>query len=104
MENVKTLTVDILSNFDELNKWQRNFIIIVMQLFLRLPNRYTFLEMGKYSILNESTFRLNFQKPFDFMKFNILLIKKVCSKELINVFDPIFMSKSGKKTGGKIAA
>ncbi len=56
--------------------------------------------MGRYSKYNESTFRNNFDKPFDFLSFNQKLIREVCEKEIVLAFDPSFITKSGKETPG----
>jgi hypothetical protein len=50
---------------------------------------------GNYS---EQTYRNNFHKDFDFLKFNMELVKDHCSDNLIIGFDPSFVCKSEKHT------
>lgn len=98
--NVKTLTAAILSNMPETSKWQSNFLIENFDLQCRLQGRHNFLNMGRYSELNESTFRNNYGKDFDFFEFYRHLINQYCSQECITAFDPSYISKSGKHTPG----
>lgn len=98
--SIKTLTANILSKIQTLDKWQQKFIIHLFWLILTLRGRVNFEQLGRYSHYNESTFRNNFDKFFDFLSFNQELIKMVCGKELAIAFDPSFISKSGKHTPG----
>jgi hypothetical protein len=41
-----------------------------------------------------------FGKIFNWFNFNFLLIQQHCSKEIIAVFDPSYIKKSGKHTYG----
>lgn len=41
-----------------------------------------------------------FAKVFDWFEFNFQLVKSTCQKEVIAVFDPCFIQKSGRKTYG----
>ena len=98
--NVKTLTAAILDEIPELTKPQRDFLIENFDLQCRIRGRHNFLNMGRYSDYNESTFRNNYQKDFDFFAFNHELVNRYCSDERICAFDPSYISKSGKHTPG----
>ena len=98
--NVKTLTAAILDKMPEINKWQRDFLIENFDLQCRMRGRHNFLNMSRYSDLNESTFRENYGRNFDFVAFNRQLIDQFCSKECGIAFDPSYISKSGKHTPG----
>jgi len=67
---------------------------------LTVPHRVNFLQLGRYGALGEQSYRLNFEKEFDYVSFNCELIEAHSSGELILGFDPSFISKSGKKTPG----
>ena len=67
-------------------------------LFMGLRGRYNFLNMARYGQYGEQTYRNQFQKPFDFKRFNKELIKQKCSRHLINAFDPSYIPKSVKQT------
>ena len=92
--------------FDKLNgttKWQLNFFIEVFDLIYSIQGRFNFQNLTRYSKLNESTFRRNFQKFFDWLDFNLALIRLSgvnLNEEVIAVFDCSFLTKSGKKTYG----
>jgi hypothetical protein len=98
--SISTLTSTILDKMSEIGKWQYKFLLIIFPLQLSLRGRHNFLNMGRYSELNEWTYRKNYGDEFDFMTFNGHLIKEYCSEELVVAFDPSYIGKSGKKTPG----
>jgi len=98
--SVKTLTATILGKMDQINKWQERFIIENMAMQLCLRGRHNFSQMARYSEYNESTFRQNYGRDFEFATFNSHLITQVCPGEKIAAFDPSYISKSGKSTPG----
>ncbi len=81
-----------------LNKWRRDFIFEVFILFLLIPGRINFLQLGRYSSYGEQRFRQQFSKVFDFMAFNSALIKDSFSGPLAIAIDPSYIPKAGKKT------
>jgi len=98
--NVKTLTATILDKMPEIGKWQSDFLIENFDLQCRLRGRHNFLNMARYSSMNESTFRTNYEKDFDFQQFNLHLCDMFCEEERTVAFDPSYISKSGKATPG----
>lgn len=92
--------------FDKLSgttKWQLNFFIEVFDLIYSIQGRFNFQNLCRYSQLNESTFRRNFQKFIDWLDFNFQLIKIAgvdFEGEIIAAMDCSFITKSGKKTHG----
>ncbi|MGL5272065.1 MAG: transposase [Phocaeicola sp.] len=80
-----------------LNKWRRDFILEVLMLFLSIPGRINFLQLGRYSSYGEQRFRQQFDKEFDFMTFNSALVKESFSGPLAIAIDPSYIPKSGKK-------
>jgi len=98
--NVKTLTTQILDKMSEIGKWQKDFLIENFDLQCRLRGRHNFINMTRYSSLNESTFHVNYQKDFDFKQFNLHLCDMFCEDEKTVAFDPSYISKSGKQTPG----
>jgi hypothetical protein len=85
---------------DDIGVWQRDFLLDLFDLWLCLHGRYNFTHLGRYEQRNESTYRENFAKPFDFFSFNFLLVQQHLSDQLIIAFDPSYISKSGKCTDG----
>ena len=97
---VETFIGTILSKMSEIGKIQSKFIVHIIVLYLSLRGRYNFLNLGRYGHYSEQSYRLNFGKRFSFKKFNTGLIEKHCGKELLWIFDPSYIAKSGKKTPG----
>ena len=94
----KTLISTILSKMDNLAKFQSNFIISVMLLYLSLRGRYTFSGLSRYGEYCEKSYRLHFEEGFDFLAFNKELILANLANERILAFDPSYLPKSGTKT------
>jgi len=92
--------------FDKLTgttKWQLDFFIEIFNLIYSIQGRVNFKNLTRYSNLNETTFRRNFQKFFDWLDFNyqlILLSGVDMQAEVIAAFDCSFIPKAGSKTFG----
>lgn len=76
------------------------FIIHIVELWLAMNCRYVFTNMERWGRMTEKSYRHRFSKFFDWFGFNFLLTQQHCSKEIIAVFDPTYISKSGKHTYG----
>ena len=98
--SIKIPIEQILNKMSEIGKWQGYFLKENFELQLQLRGHHNFLNMGRYSEKNESTFRENYGRPFDFATFNVQLSKKYCSSECAVTFDRSYISKSGKHTPG----
>ena len=71
----------------------------VMKLFMAIPDRINFLQLGRYGEFSEQTYRNNFKKDsFDWFSFNEQLVKEHLhgTRKAIAI-DPSYISKSGKK-------
>lgn len=83
------------------NCWKtRKVFIDAMILFMSIPDRINFLQMGRYGCFSEQTYRNNFKESsFDWFAFNGHIIRKhlTGSRKAIAV-DPSYIPKSGKKT------
>ena len=84
----------------KLNKCRRDFMIEVFMLYLSIPSRINFLQLGRYSLFGEQRFRRQFEKGFDFFAFNNALSKSWIGTRNAVAFDPSFIHKSGKQTPG----
>ena len=96
----KTLISTIFGKMSEINKWKTDFISEILLLCIGIGGRFNFMQMGREGKYNEQTYRNNFEKGFDFARFNIEMIKQHSSSKLIIAFDPSYISKSGKQTPG----
>ncbi len=62
--------------------------------------RYVFSNMQRWGKMTGKSYRNAFSKFFDWFTFNYALVQQHCSKEVIAVFDPSYIKKSGKHTYG----
>ena len=84
----------------KLNKCRRDFMIEIFMLYLSIPSRINFLQLGRYSRSGEQRFRRQFEERFDFFGFNKALAMPWIGKRNAVAFDPSFIHKSGKQTPG----
>jgi len=89
-----------LGKVTEVKKPIAKFIIHIMELWLGMNCRCVFSNMERWGQMTEKSYRSCFKKFFDWFRFNYVLVKQYCSKEIIAVFDPSFIKKSGKHTYG----
>ena len=101
---VESFTAAILQKMSGIGKSQFKFIVHIVHLFLSMRGRKNYLMMARYGTYCEQSYRQNFEKDFekdfDFKAMNRQLITDYCGKELIWLFDPSYISKSGKSTPG----
>ncbi len=76
------------------------FIIHTVELWLGMNCRHVFTNMERWGSMAEKSYRNGFKKFFDWFGFNFELLKLYAGKEVIAVFDPSYISKSGKQTYG----
>ena len=76
------------------------FIIHILGLWLGMNCRYVFTNMERWGTMNEKSYRNAFKKFFDWFSFNMEVLKAHAGKEIVAVFDPSYIGKSGKKTHG----
>lgn len=102
-KKVICLISSILQSVDlnNLNKQRKDFITTVLWHFLSIKGKINFLQLGRFSQLNEQTFRNQYEKVFDFFSFNKALINDVFFGERIIAFDPCYVPKAGKETYGR---
>ena len=98
--SILELTSAILSKMPDITKWQLEFLLHNFSHQCTVRGRHNFLNMARYSSRNESTYRENYGKDFDFARFNLELINSNLGKNKVVAFDPSYISKSGKKTPG----
>ena len=93
------LTSAILDKMPQIGKWQRNFILHLIPLFLSITGRINFSQMARYGIFSVTTYRNNFDKSFDFLAFNTYHIEMQSSGYNSILFDPSHINKRGKHLG-----
>ena len=72
----------------------------VMKLFMAIPDRINFLQLGRYGRFSEQTYRNLFEhETFDWFAFNGSIISKyLTGKRKAIAIDPSYIPKSSKKT------
>lgn len=89
-----------LGKVTEVKKPVSKFIIHIVELWLGMNCRYVFTNMERWGNMTEKSYRHGFKKFFDWFSFNFHLVRQYAGKEIIAVFDPSYISKSGKQTYG----
>ena len=71
-----------------------------MKLFMAIPDRVNFLQLGRYGCFSEQTYRDLFEnETFNWFAFNASIISKyLTGKRKAIAIDPSYIPKSGKKT------
>lgn len=102
MDSVKTIIQSLLNSAGDLTQPQQKFLITLFSTLLISCGRANFTNLGRYSQLNERTYRRQYQRSFNFMKFNQKLIEQAIKSEspVILAVDCSFIPKSGKQTYG----
>jgi len=75
-----------------------NFMLEVLLLYLIIPGRINFLQLGQYGHFGEQCYRKQFGRKFDWLPFNTSLIESLIGNRGSIAFDPSYISKSGKCT------
>lgn len=86
----------------KLSKRRQQFIIELFRVVFALRGRANFTNIARFSHLCERTFRRHFTPFFDWVAFNLTIMRISHHRDepLIGVFDASFLPKSGKKTYG----
>lgn len=98
LNKAESLISAIIARIDKTTKPTHKFINHILILFMGLRGKYNFINMARYGLYTEQTYRNQMSKPFDWAGFNKNLIQQNCSDELILAFDPSYLPKSGKRT------
>ena len=96
----ENLIETILQKMAVLKVKRQKALIEILLMFLSFRGRMNFQQMGRQCEMNEKSYRHHFEKHFDWLNFNSLIVASTCSNKLAIDFDPSYISKSGKKTPG----
>lgn len=80
MDSVRTIIQSLLSSVGDLAQPQQKFLVTLFSTLLISCGRATFSNLGRYSSLNERTYRRQYQRSFNFMKFNQHALERVASE------------------------
>ena len=101
--SIKEILIAIFARIDVKHKWQQDFLLELFELIYSIQGRLTFENMARYSKFNESTFRRNFKKLFDWLGFNCQILQWAgldFSNPIIAAVDCSYLPKAGKSTYG----
>lgn len=92
--------LEALKSATKVSKPFEKVFMDTLKLFMAIPGKVNFLQMGRYGEFSEQTYRNNFEnETFDWFAFNEHLIRKVLDGKFLAIaVDPSFLPKSGKKT------
>lgn len=81
---------------------QQRFVSELIRVLLAHLGRANFTNLARFSYLHEHTFRCHFSHFFDWISFNLVLLRTIVhpTETCIAVFDTSFLPKSGKRTYG----
>jgi len=96
----KSLIINTLDKISKFNKRRIDFLHETIFLFLSIKGRINFLQLSRFGNHCEQRYRIQFEKPFDFLGFNKELVQSHGSGHYVIAFDPSYIDKSGKKTPG----
>ena len=92
--------LEALKSAAKVSKPFEKVLMDTLKLFMAIPGKVNFLQMGRYGEFSEQTYRNNFEnEAFDWYAFNEHLVRKVLDGKFLAIaVDPSFLPKSGKKT------
>ena len=84
----------------KLNKSFKTVFIETLLLYMVIPRKINFTQLGRYGSHCEQCFRQNFTKKFDWLSYNLLMSERIFDKQdrKAIAIDPSYISKSGKCT------
>jgi len=91
----------IISEMKIKSKVKSKFFLHIILLNLSMWGRFNFLNMARFGMYSEKSYRNNFSRTFPFLDFNIAYIRKLEAIEIVIAGDASFIHKSGKCTYGK---
>ena len=100
LNQYKGICGDVLNKLTtKLNKSFKSFLMETLILYMVIPGRINFLQLGRYGKSCEQRFRQNFSRDFDWLEFNLSLSDRILTgnRKAIAI-DPSYISKSGKQT------
>ena len=101
LDQYEEIVTDALKNCSaKLRKSFKTAFIQLMILYMVLPRKINFTQMGRYSDNSEQRFRQLFEREFDWMQFNLFLMRQRFGESVRKAIaiDASYISKSGKKT------
>lgn len=97
---IEILAAQILQKLPRLSAWRYRFMLRLFVLWPAVLGRHNFVNLARQGDYNDFTYRKHFGRRFDWLDFNLELVRQQAGSNLIIAFDPSYLSKSGKHTAG----
>lgn len=100
LDRYEEIVIDTLKSTAKVRKSFKTAVIITLILYMVIPRKINFKQMGRYSQSCEQRFRQTFEREFDWLGFNTSLMWRRFGHESRKaiVIDASYISKAGKKT------
>jgi hypothetical protein len=101
LDQYRNICGDVFKRYTaKLNKSFKIVFIETILLYMVIPRKINFTQLGRYGKHCEQCFRQNFTKEFDWLSYNLLMSEKIFGKHdrKAIAIDPSYISKSGKLT------
>ncbi|NDV97413.1 hypothetical protein D0T84_21300 [Dysgonomonas sp. 521] len=101
LDQYRYICGDVLKRYTaKLNKSFKTVFIETLLLYMVIPRKINFTQLGRYGTHCEQCFRQNFTKEFDWFSYNLLISERIFDKQdrKAIAIDPSYISKSGKRT------
>ncbi|ELS03176.1 transposase family protein [Xenococcus sp. PCC 7305] len=102
MDSVKAIIQSLLACCENLRQPQQKFLVTLFSTLFLTCGKANFTNLSRYSHISERTYRRQYQRSFNFIKFNQQLINRAIKpeSEIILAVDCSFIPKSGHQTYG----
>jgi hypothetical protein len=103
MVSTETILAQIFARMFDAGKWSQSFLKKIFCVLYSMQGRANFENMSRYCRMDEKTFRRQYNKFFDWLKFNSVLYAlwgQTPGGVVLVALDCSFVSKSGKSTYG----
>ncbi len=95
LDQYEGLVTDALNSCSaKLRKSFKTAFIQLMILYMVLPRKINFTQMGRYSDSSEQRFRQLFEREFDWIQFNLFLMRQRFGESVRKAIDASYISKS----------
>ena len=100
LDRYEGIVIDALKSTAKVRKSFKTAVIMTLILYMVIPRKINFKQMGRYSQSCEQRFRQTFEREFDWLGFNTSLMWRRFGHESRKAIaiDTSFISKAGKKT------
>lgn len=100
LDRYEDIVTDALKSSAKVRKNFKTAVIITLILYMVIPRKINFKQMGRYPQSSEQRFRQSFEREFDWLGFNTSLMWRRFGHESRKAIaiDASYISKAGKKT------